>query len=123
MQCKLAAYSPVQNGEPMFHHLLSYFLNTASTSLLRLYCSTGRPLQENFQCRCRLSGSIWKRWAKQALRGSAYCAHGTASSHTANGVHEHCEEVEVKCMAKSPKHVFCQILHVVDTTVVHRGKT
>jgi hypothetical protein len=43
--------------------------------------------------------------------------------YTSNGVHEHCEEVEVKCMAKRPKHVFCQILHEVDTMVVHRGKT
>jgi len=70
---------------------------------------------------------VWQLWAEQAQRGGAYCGLGRRvflmvhvalrPIHTSGGMHEHNEGVERTCAAKSPEHVFRQVVDV-DRTVV-----
>jgi hypothetical protein len=41
--------------------------------------------------------------------------------HTSNDMRDHCKGLKATCMAKSPEHVFCQVVEVVNPTVVHTG--
>jgi hypothetical protein len=65
-------------------------------------------------------------WAKQAQRGGVLWtgeedvldgAHDAASSSHSDGMHGHNKGVEGTCAAKSPEHVYCQVVGVMDHTL------
>jgi hypothetical protein len=44
-------------------------------------------------------------------------AHDAASSSHSGGMHGHTRGVERTCAAKSPEHVYCQVVGVIDHTL------